>query len=330
MKKIIILIFTFLTFSGFSQNLDPAIDSFLKGQTGCCFTSGGADTQSLSISGNVLTISRGNSVTLPTSGIYTIYVDSVSSNAVGDSLIVFKNGVRKSYKYPTSGSSTIAMDTQKIVTDTNGTVNNTIIASKIGNTTNYVIKSDLPISSTTPNGLNNGLTYNASLGGWYVEALESAVVKMSIPPGTQQSVSNGVQQTRVNVTAVTQVGNTTLLTPDLTNNSVRLKAGYDYEFSAYIPSEFGANTNSMSFQFVRSTSNTGTGTQFQTAATIFPMNAPSLFFQNSIPNGIYSPTVDTWIWLSCINSVGTNKINTPTGVGNTGVSWTVKMIGKSY
>lgn len=74
MKKILILLLSIYGVLGAQTALDPAIATAIN--TACC----GGSTSSI------------------------IYVDSVSSNAVGDSLIVYKNGTRYAYKYPSGGS----------------------------------------------------------------------------------------------------------------------------------------------------------------------------------------------------------------------------------
>jgi len=48
----------------------------------------------------------------------TVYVDSVSNNAGGDSLVVIKNSVRSAYKYPAGGSSGITIGTTGITSGT--------------------------------------------------------------------------------------------------------------------------------------------------------------------------------------------------------------------
>jgi hypothetical protein len=79
MKKILILLLSIYGVLGAQTALDPDIASAIN--TACC----GGSTSSI------------------------IYVDSVSSNAVGDSLIVYKNGTRYAYKYPSGGGSTYTL-----------------------------------------------------------------------------------------------------------------------------------------------------------------------------------------------------------------------------
>lgn len=79
MKKILILLLSIYGVLGAQTQLDPAIANAIN--TACC----GGSTSSI------------------------IYVDSVSSNAVGDSLIVYKNGTRYAYKYPSGGGSTYTL-----------------------------------------------------------------------------------------------------------------------------------------------------------------------------------------------------------------------------
>jgi hypothetical protein len=84
MKKILILLLTISGLLNAQTLLDPSIVSAINST--CCGTSA--------------------------SGI--IYVDSVSSNSAGDSLIVFKNGTRYAYKYPSGGGAI----TDKVETQT--------------------------------------------------------------------------------------------------------------------------------------------------------------------------------------------------------------------
>jgi hypothetical protein len=85
MKKIIIFLLLISKFAT-SQTMPSAIQDAINAQ--CC----------------------GNSATSS-----IIYVDSVSSNSAGDSLIVFKNGVRYAYKYPSGGgASTDKVETQTL------------------------------------------------------------------------------------------------------------------------------------------------------------------------------------------------------------------------
>jgi hypothetical protein len=75
MKKILILLLSISGFLNAQTLLDPSIANAIN--TSCC----GGSSSSI------------------------IYVDSVSSNSVGDSLIVYKNGTRYAYKYPSGGGS---------------------------------------------------------------------------------------------------------------------------------------------------------------------------------------------------------------------------------
>jgi hypothetical protein len=147
MKKIILILAFMASFSANAQSpMDTAIQSFLQGGQ-CCTSSGGSimdtDSQSLSIVGNVLTISRGNSITLPSGGgSGIIYVDSVSSNLAGDSLIVFKNGTRKAYKYPSGGGG--SGGSYNVISSDN-TVN--VSSSVVGGVTTF----DVTYNSASPN-----------------------------------------------------------------------------------------------------------------------------------------------------------------------------------
>lgn len=187
MKKILFLVVLTACFTANSQMLSSEIDSFLKGSFKCCTssTASSVDSQSLSIVGNVLTISRGNSVTLPTSGgSSTIYVDSVSSNTAGDSLIVFKNGVRKAYKYPTSsgggGSTTIVSSDGSLIVNPTSTgfdiINESgginapaaqsltvnLVGGSVINMT--ATRTNVPLSNVVANTFSNGSTYNTATG----------------------------------------------------------------------------------------------------------------------------------------------------------------------
>jgi hypothetical protein len=103
MKKILLFLAFMASFSANSQSpMDTAIANFLHNTSGCCTSSGGSvidtDSQSLSIVGNVLTISRGNSITLPSSGgSGIINVDSVWYSLSGDSLYVKDGGTTIGY-----------------------------------------------------------------------------------------------------------------------------------------------------------------------------------------------------------------------------------------
>lgn len=86
MKKILILILSIYGVLGAQTQLDPAIASAINSQ--CC---GGTSTSSI------------------------IYVDSVSNNTAGDSLIVFKNGIRYAYKYPSGSTYTLPIATTSVL-----------------------------------------------------------------------------------------------------------------------------------------------------------------------------------------------------------------------
>ena len=75
MKKILILLLTISGLLNAQTLLDPSIVSAINST--CCGASASG----------------------------TIYVDSVSSNSAGDSLIVYKNGTRYAYRYPSGGGS---------------------------------------------------------------------------------------------------------------------------------------------------------------------------------------------------------------------------------
>lgn len=213
------------------------------------------------------------------------------------------------------------------------TVNTAVTTAVTGTNTEFLVKASLPRAGFAPNNLNNGLQYDAALGGWYADAPESAFVRMSIPPGAQQAVPTTVSAAsplKVTVSAAVQVGNSSMIITDVGNSRVLLKAGYDYELTAYLSADVPAG-NSLSFQFMRSTDlvTPGVGTPTQLVGIL--RNTNGTLFSNFMPQVTWQAVVDTLFWLAAISSVGAgNKINNPAGAGTTGISWTVRMIGKSY
>lgn len=140
------------------------------------------DEQTLSLNGNDLTISNGNTITLPSETITSLIANGTQYDYTAeDGNIYFvvpatfiSNDVGNAISIGTDNGLMISIpaqlpDDQLLSGDNSGTINITLTPDpQPDGSINYLVKADLPIALATPNGNNNALKLDAS-DKWYVE-----------------------------------------------------------------------------------------------------------------------------------------------------------------